>query len=213
MPLKSRKTALIILRVLIMFAVTSTPMLFAARQQSIFVQANLGGGYGIYSEKVQGTGEKFTMSSPGGLGMFQAGGSLSRNVKFWGFVSGFYMPSPKPSSDSVQSGATYKYSLQHDLGLGMTFYTNSNFFLALGGSVASNNVRFVKEGFDVYTNTQHGWGAHATFGYEISLSAHLSWSLALFGYYGQVRDVGSAVYFDSLGSNMIFGAMTGISFN
>lgn len=167
-----------------------TNSIVALEGESIFIKALAGGGYSYVTQKDEPAGTGLTFTGPLGISMLQAGGSLSKSVKFYGFTGFSYGPSPKVKAENLKIDTVYDYFYILDLGLGLAYHTKGGQTLSLGGSIAQNYYKYSVYGAQVGTFTRHGWGAHLIAGQEFPLSARFSWGLSAILYYGRVSDVG-----------------------
>lgn len=166
------------------------PAIAALQGESLFIKALAGGGYSYVTQKDDAAGTGLTFTGPLGISMLQAGGSLSKSVKFYGFTGFSFGPSPKVKADNLKIDTVYDYFYVLDLGLGLGLYSKDGLSVSVGGSIAQNYYKYSVYGAQVGTFTRHGWGAHLIAGQEFPLSAHFSWGISALLYYGRVYDVG-----------------------
>ena len=189
----------------------SAPAVAALQGESLFVKTLLGGGYSYVTQKDEAAGTGLTFTGPLGISMLQAGGSLSKSVKFYGFTGFSFGPSPKVKADNLKIDTVYDYFYVLDLGLGLGLYSKDGLSVSVGGSIAQNYYKYSVYGTQVGTFTRHGWGAHLIAGQEFPLSGHLSWGVSALLYYGRVYDVGPSA--DAPVTNMYGGIAVSLMYD
>ncbi len=165
--------------------------LSALQGESIFVKGYLGGGYSYVTQKDEKAGTGLTLSSPIGMSMLQAGGSLSASTKLFAFTAFHLGPSVSAKAENLKIDTQYSYFFVHDLGLGIAYYTKDGLSFSLGGAISNNYYNYsVYQTTGVGTHTRHGYALHAIVGQELSASGRFTPGLSLLLSYNRVYDVG-----------------------
>jgi len=185
--------------------------LAALQGESIFVKAIAGGGYTMVNETAGDVKLSFTGISA--ISYLQAGGSLSKSVKLFGFSGISMAPKPTAKTENLKIDTVYDYQTIFDLGLGMGFYSKTGWNLSLGMSIAQSYYKFNVYGVDIGTYTRHGWGSNLMLGKEFSLSPHWSFGVSLIAYYGRVYDVGTPPFQDAPVTNMYGGLAVSLMYD
>ena len=184
---------------------------FALQGESVFVKAIAGGGYTMVNE----TASDITISFSGlsGITYLQAGGSLSKSVKIFGFTGASIAPKPTVKTENLKIDTVYSLQTIFDLGLGVGFYTREGWNLSLGLSIAQSYYKFNVYGVDVGTYTRHGWGSNVMFGKEFVFTPHWSIGVSAIGYYGRVYDVGTPPFQDAPVTNIYAGLAVSLMYD